>query len=117
MQSTLSCHHISCDDWDPAADTCTKASNHICHASGVSCCGVNKQSIGTCSAPSCTGAAPRVVDASTPNPAFPTFGDVAGGFEVYISEGYSHVDVLTAEDDATNNVLAPLSAFIGRNAQ
>jgi pimeloyl-ACP methyl ester carboxylesterase len=75
------------------------------------------QSIGTCSAPSCTGAAPRVVDASTPNPAFPTFGDVAGGFEVYISEGYSHVDVLTAEDDATNNVLAPLSAFIGRNAQ
>ena len=28
---------------------------------------------------------PRVVDASTPNPAFPTFGDLAGGFEVYIS--------------------------------
>ncbi|MDX2169597.1 MAG: hypothetical protein SF182_21185 [Deltaproteobacteria bacterium] len=74
------------------------------------------QSIAACTAPSCSGA-PRVVDASTPNPAFPTFGDVAGGFEVYISEGYSHVDVLTAEDDSTNNVLAPLSAFIGRNAQ
>jgi len=25
--------------------------------------------------------------------------------------------VLTAEDDATNNVRAPLTAFIGRNAQ
>jgi len=74
------------------------------------------QSIGACTVPSCTGA-PRVVDALLPNPAFPTFGDVAGGFEVYISEGYAHVDVLTAEDDPTNNVLAPLSAFIGRNAQ
>jgi len=74
------------------------------------------QSIGACTAPSCSGA-PRVVDASTPNPAFPTFGNVAGGFEVYISEGYAHVDVLTGQDDATNNVLAPLSAFIGRNVQ
>ena len=74
------------------------------------------QSIGVCTAPSCNGT-PRVVDASTPNPAFPTFGDVAGGFEVYISEGFAHVDVLTAEDDANNNVLAPLSAFIARNVQ
>lgn len=74
------------------------------------------QSIGPCTAPSCSGA-PRVVDATLPNPAFPTFGDVAGGFEVHISEGYAHVDVLTAEDDATNNVLAPLSAFLARNTQ
>ncbi len=74
-------------------------------------------SIGACNAPSCVGATPRVVDAITPNPAFPTFGAVAGGFEVYISEGFAHVDVLTAEDDLDNNVLAPLSAFIGRNAQ
>ena len=74
-------------------------------------------SIGPCTAPSCVGATPRVIDAAMPNPAFPTFGDVAGGFEVHISEGYAHVDVLTAEDDVTNNVLAPLSAFIGRNAQ
>ena len=27
-----------------------------------------------------------------------TYGGVAGGFEVHISEGYTHVDVLTAED-------------------
>lgn len=74
------------------------------------------ESLGPCTAPSCSGA-PRVVDASTPNPAFPTFGDVAGGFEVHISEGFAHVDVLTAEDDANNNVLAPLAAFIDRNAQ
>jgi len=52
-----------------------------------------------------------------PNPAFPTFGDVNGGFEVYINEGFAHVDVLTAEDDVNNNVLAPLSAFIDRNVQ
>ncbi len=74
------------------------------------------QSIGVCTAPSCTGA-PRVVDASTPNPAFPTFGDVNGGFEVHMNEGFAHVDVLTAEDDANNNVLAPLSAFLARNVQ
>ncbi len=73
-------------------------------------------SIAPCAAPSCSGA-PRIVDAASPNPAFPTFGDVAGGFEVYISEGFAHVDVLTAEDDGHNNVLAPLSAFIARNAQ
>jgi len=74
------------------------------------------QSIGVCTAPSCNGT-PRVVNASTPNPAFPTFGDVNGGFEVYINEGFAHVDVLTAEDDVNNNVLAPLSAFIDRNVQ
>jgi pimeloyl-ACP methyl ester carboxylesterase len=73
-------------------------------------------SIATCTAPSCTGA-PRVVDASSPNPAFPTFGDVAGGFEVYMNEGFAHLDVVTAEDNADNNVLAPLAAFIARNVQ
>ena len=73
-------------------------------------------SIGTCTAPSCSGA-PRVVNASVPSPAFPSFGDVAGGYEVHITEGYSHVDVLTAEDTAGNNVLAPLAAFLDRNSQ
>lgn len=72
-------------------------------------------SIGTCAAPSCDGSTPRVVDASTPNPAFPTLGDVSGGFEVYISEGYAHVDVLTGEDDANNQIVGPLTAFLGRN--
>jgi pimeloyl-ACP methyl ester carboxylesterase len=72
-------------------------------------------SIGPCTAPSCDGSTGRVVDALNPNPAFPTLGDVNGGFEVYISEGYGHVDVLTAEDDATNNVLLPLLQFLQRN--
>jgi pimeloyl-ACP methyl ester carboxylesterase len=72
-------------------------------------------SIGTCAAPSCDGVTPRVVDDSTPNPAFPTLGDVSGGFEVHIAEGYAHVDVLTAEDDASNNIIGPLGAFIARN--
>jgi pimeloyl-ACP methyl ester carboxylesterase len=74
------------------------------------------QSIGPCTAPSCDGT-PRVVDASTPNPAFPTFGGANGGFEVHISEGFAHVDVLTAEDDADNNVLEPLTQFLARNVQ
>lgn len=73
-------------------------------------------SIGQCTAPSCTGGTPRVVNASSPNPAFPTFGNAAGGFEVYISEGFAHLDVITAEDNTDNNVLAPLAAFLARNA-
>jgi pimeloyl-ACP methyl ester carboxylesterase len=73
-------------------------------------------SIGVCTSPSCNGT-PRVVNASVPNPAFPTLGDVAGGFEVHISEGYAHIDVLTAQDDATNHVVGPLAAFLQRNAQ
>jgi len=72
--------------------------------------------IGACTAPSCDGT-PRVVDASMPNPAFPTFGGVNGGFEVYISEGFAHVDVTVAEDGPDNNVLGPLAAFLARNAQ
>jgi pimeloyl-ACP methyl ester carboxylesterase len=74
-------------------------------------------SLATCSAPSCDGTTPRVVDREQPSSAFPTFGDAAGGFEVFMSEGYSHVDVVSAEDDETNNVVAPLLRFIERNLQ
>jgi pimeloyl-ACP methyl ester carboxylesterase len=73
-------------------------------------------SIGTCTAPSCNGT-PRVVDASSPNPAFPTFGDVDGGFEVFMSEGFAHLDIVTAEDTPDDNVLGPLTAFLKRNVQ
>jgi len=75
------------------------------------------QSIGKCMAPSCDGTTTRVVDATSPNPAFPTFGEVAGGFQVFVNEGFAHLDVLTAEDNADNNVIGPLSDFIARNIQ
>jgi len=75
------------------------------------------EAIGPCAAPSCDGVSGRILDRLNPNEAFPSFGDVAGGFEVYISEGYAHVDIVTADDDETNNVTAPLLAFIGRNIQ
>jgi hypothetical protein len=74
------------------------------------------QSIGPCTAPSCSGA-PRVVSATTPNPAFPTFGGVAGGFEVVLNEGYAHIDIVSAEDDADNHVVGPLIDFLVRNVQ
>jgi hypothetical protein len=74
------------------------------------------QSIGTCTAPSCDGT-PRVVDAVTPNPAFPTLGAVEGGFEAHISEGYAHVDVVSAEDGPDNVVIGPLIDFLARNLQ
>jgi pimeloyl-ACP methyl ester carboxylesterase len=75
-------------------------------------------SIGTCTAPSCDASTPRVVDASNPNPAFPTFGGVAGGYEVITAEGFAHLDVLTAEDeDAVNPVTPALVAFLKRNMQ
>jgi hypothetical protein len=103
------------------------------------------ESIGKCTAPSCDGSTPRVNDAGTPgatppayNDAFPDFGDVLGGYEVYVSEGYSHLDVCTAEDTrndectasgtpypcctgsgtgtcVNNNVVKPLADFIARN--
>jgi hypothetical protein len=73
-------------------------------------------SIGTCTAPSCDGT-PRVVDASLPNPAFPTFGGVAGGYEVVMAEGFAHLDVTTAEDNADNPIPAALVAFLKRNVQ
>lgn len=75
------------------------------------------QAIGPCAAPACDGVTGRLVDADNPSPAFPTYGEAAGGFEVYISEGYAHLDVLSAEDDETNNVIAPLLAFVARNLQ
>jgi pimeloyl-ACP methyl ester carboxylesterase len=74
------------------------------------------QSIGTCTADSCDGT-PRVVDAVTPNPAFPTLGDVEGGFEAHISEGYAHVDIVSAEDGPDNFVIGPLIDFLARNVQ
>ncbi len=70
-----------------------------------------------CAAPSCDGTTPRIVDRQQPNTAFPTFGGPAGGYEVHISEGFSHVDIVTAEDDETNNVIAPLLEFVQRNLQ
>jgi pimeloyl-ACP methyl ester carboxylesterase len=74
------------------------------------------ESLGACTAPSCDGT-PRVVSATSPNPAFPTFGGVGGGFEVHISEGYAHVDIVTAEDESSNRVVGPLVEFLQRNAQ
>src|SRR6185369_1304337 len=53
------------------------------------------ESIGTCTAPSCTGAA-RV---ALSDPITPTYGDIDGGFEAYISEGYAHIDIVAAADD------------------
>jgi hypothetical protein len=73
-------------------------------------------SIGVCTAPSCAGA-PRVVDRLNPNQAFPTFGGVNGGFEVVMAEGFAHIDIVTAEDNADNPVPAALFAFIQRNVQ
>jgi hypothetical protein len=73
-------------------------------------------SIGTCTAPSCDGT-PRVVNAASPNPAFPTFGGVNGGFEVVMAEGFAHVDVVTAEDSVVNPVLPALVDFLDRNRQ
>jgi len=73
-------------------------------------------SIGVCTAPSCDGT-PRVVDASVPNPAFPTFGGVNGGYEVVVVEGFAHVDVVTAEDTVLNPVTPGLLAFLKRNVQ
>jgi len=72
-------------------------------------------SLAVCAAPSCDGTTLRVLNRSSPSEAFPTFGHVAGGFEVYISEGYTHADIATADDDETNNVIGPLLDFINRN--
>ena len=73
-------------------------------------------SIGTCTAPSCSGQ-PRVADASFPNPAFPTFGGIAGGYEVIMAEGFAHVDVVCAEDSVDNPITPALVAFLERNVQ
>jgi pimeloyl-ACP methyl ester carboxylesterase len=75
------------------------------------------QSLGTCTSPSCDGTTPRIVAAATPNPAFPTLGEVPGGFEAHIFEGAAHLDINGAEDDATNVVIGPLIDFIERNME
>jgi pimeloyl-ACP methyl ester carboxylesterase len=75
------------------------------------------EAIGECAAVSCDGMTPRILDRLNPSEAFPTFGDSAGGFEVYISEGYAHVDVVTADDDESNNVIGPLVELIARNLE
>ncbi len=74
------------------------------------------QSIASCAAPSCDGT-PRVVDDSNPSEAFPTYGSIEGGYEVYIREGLSHVDVIAGENVPDVDVIAPLGAFIARNVQ
>ena len=73
-------------------------------------------SIGVCTKPGCDGT-PRVVNATMPNPAFPTYGGEDGGFEVVMAEGFAHVDVLTAQDDVNNPIPAALFDFLTRNAQ
>lgn len=75
------------------------------------------KTIAPCAAPACDGMTARVVDETNPNTAFPTFGEIPGGFEVYISEGYSHLDILTAEDGEGNKVISPLLAFLLRHLQ
>jgi pimeloyl-ACP methyl ester carboxylesterase len=75
------------------------------------------RAIAPCAARACDGVTGRLVDEANPSPAFPTYGEIAGGFEVYISEGYAHVDILTAADDETNNVIRPLLAFLARHLQ
>ena len=71
------------------------------------------ESIGTCTALSCDGFTQRVVSPLTINT---VYGGISGGFEVYLSEGYAHIDVLSAEDDpAHNEVYDPLMAFLERN--
>ena len=74
-------------------------------------------SIGTCTQGDCDGVTPRVVDPNSPNSAFPTLGDVNGGFEVYISEGVAHVDVVALEDDSRAQIYRPLVDFLIRNSQ
>jgi hypothetical protein len=71
-------------------------------------------SIAACAAPSCDGTA-RVVDDQLPSQSFPTLGGVAGGYEVHLSIGYSHVDPLAAEDGPDNQVIGPLVEFLDRN--
>lgn len=74
-------------------------------------------SIGVCTTGGCDGSTARVVNPTVPNPAFPTYGNVGGGFEVHIIEGTAHVDVGTGEDNAKNPLVGPLLAFIERNRQ
>jgi len=72
--------------------------------------------IAACASPSCDGT-PRVIDPAAPSPTFPTFGGPAGGFEVYVPEGFTHFDLLYGEADQNEEVLDPLAAFLVRNVQ
>ena len=72
--------------------------------------------IAPCVTMTCNGT-PRMLSGAADLSAFPTYGGTEGGFEVYMSEGYAHNDILSADDDANNNVIDPLLAFIKRNAQ
>ena len=73
------------------------------------------ESLGVCAAPGCDGTTPRIVDATMPSEAFPTFGGAAGGFEIVMADGFSHVDVTAAEDDADNPITAAVIDFVRRN--
>jgi pimeloyl-ACP methyl ester carboxylesterase len=73
--------------------------------------------LAVCDAPSCDGTTARIVDPNLPNTAFPTLGGVDGGFEVHLSEGFAHLDIVTAQDGPLNEVVAPLVDFIERNLQ
>lgn len=73
------------------------------------------EAIAPCSARSCTAGTPRTSPGQPALVADRQYGGAAGGFEVFISEGYTHVDVLSADDNETNQVVRPLAAFIQRN--
>ncbi len=73
------------------------------------------EAIAPCAAPSCKAGVARTPAGQPTLVANRQFGGVDGGFEVHMSEGYSHVDIVTADDDATNNVIRPLAAFLQRN--
>jgi len=75
------------------------------------------KAIGPCRAPACDGVTARVVDEAQPSVAFPSYGEASGGYEIYISEGYAHIDVLTAEDREDNQVIRPLVQFLQRNSE
>ena len=75
------------------------------------------KAIGPCQAPACDAITTRIIDETQPSVAFPTYGDVSGGYEIYISEGYAHIDVLTAEDREDNKVIGPLLQFLQRNSE
>jgi hypothetical protein len=75
------------------------------------------QAIGPCQAPSCDGVTPRIIDGMQPSLAFPSYGEISGGYEIHISVGYAHIDVLTAEDRDDNQVVGPLVLFLQRNSE
>ena len=71
--------------------------------------------IAPCAAPACDGVTARLVGRSNPSEAYPGFGGAAGGFEVYIPEGYAHLAVFMAGDEVGNEVIGPLLDFIERH--